>query len=436
MVSLLLFSSCSRDTLTPSSEKESKFRKLVTTTSPDGSLEYWILPQADDFSKIPQEPKNPLNPSKVELGKLLFHETAFATEALNTESIGTYSCATCHIASAGFRPGAKQGIADGGLGYGINGEARERNTSYEENEMDVQGTRPLSMLNAAFVENTSWNGSFGSTGVNVGTEDKWVGLFHNNILGLQGLEAQNIEGIKLHRMKYDSTSVREHGYQSLFDDAFPDFPKVNRYTDTTASYALSAYLRTLMSDQAPFQDWLKGDEDAMSYEEKEGGMLFFGKGGCTNCHNGPSFSAVAFHAIGVNDMYQQASFGTTKDDMRNFGRGGFTDVEEDMYKFKVPQLYNMSDTKFYFHGSSYTDLEGVVRYFNDAVPENENVPTEQISEYFRPLNLTEEEIKKLTLFLEKSLRDPNLDRYVPDNTLSGKCSPNADLQSQMDIGCF
>lgn len=432
---VLILSSCTQDTLAPASDQESQLRTYVTHASPTNDLDYWVLPQSDDYESIPQEVKNPLNDSKVQLGTMLFYETAFSTEAVYEEGIGTYSCSSCHIPSAGFRPGSKQGIADGGVGFGLNGEARKRNTNYKESELDVQSARPLSMLNVAFVENTMWNGSFGSFGVNIGTEDKWVGDFHNNNLGLKGLEAQNIEGMKTHRMKYDKESISKYGYKELFDLAFPELNEEERYTTKTASFALSAYIRTLFPNEAPFQHWLKGNENAMSYAEKEGALLFFGKAGCTNCHNGEGFSSSEFHAVGALDMYQTTSYNTDQTDMRNFGRGGFTENETDYYKFRVPQLYNMSDTEFYFHGGSLTDLREVVKYFNDAESENPNVPEMQMSEYFKPLKLSEQEINQLTLFLEVSLRDPNLERYQPAEVMSGQCFPNADAQSILDMGC-
>jgi cytochrome c peroxidase len=54
---------------------------------------------------------------------------------------------------------------------------------------------------------------------------------------------------------------------------------------------------------------------------------------------------------------------------------------------------------------------------------------------FRPLNLSSEEIDKLERFLSNSLYDPNLDRHIPQDILSGNCFPNADPQSAEDLGC-
>lgn len=434
VVYAVLFS-CTKDQMVPASQKDAILKSLVRNAAPNNQLEHWIVPEATDLKNIPQDPKNPLTPEKVALGKFLFYETAFATDASKMEGMGTYSCASCHLPSAGFRPGSAQGIADGGIGYGINGEQRARNTAYAENEMDVQGARPLSLIGVAFVENTMWNGSFGSFNANIGTESRWIGDFANNNLGMSGIEAQNIEGMHTHRFNYNKEAVTKYGYKDIFDQVFADVKEEERYTNETASFALSAYIRTLMPNEAPFQYWLKGNVNALSPEEKEGAMLFFGKAACTNCHQGPAFSSVDFHAIGVNDMYQRPSFNTSSSDLRNLGRGGFTGVQEDLYKFKVPQLYNMSDSDFYFHGSSKRKLKDVIKYFNLAVPENPNVPMEQISDKFKPLNLTDEEVDKLTLFLTKSLRDPALDRYAPSQVLSGLCFPNADSESMIDLGC-
>ena len=54
---------------------------------------------------------------------------------------------------------------------------------------------------------------------------------------------------------------------------------------------------------------------------------------------------------------------------------------------------------------------------------------------FIPLELTEEEVSHLVIFLEQSLYDSTLMRYVPETLPSGVCVPNNDLQSQEDLGC-
>jgi cytochrome c peroxidase len=225
----------------------------------------------------------------------------------------------------------------------------------------------------------------------------------------------------------------------MFDAAFPDIPANERYTRQTAAFAIAAYFRTIVTNQAPFQLWLKGDKSALAEEEKRGALLFFGKAGCVGCHNSPSLNTLPhkFFALGVKNHYQSGYnvFRTGPNDKRNMGRGGFTGLPEDMHKFKVPQLYNMKDIGFYFHGASKTSLREVVEYFNAGVPENPDVPLSQIAPQFQPLGLTAEEMDDLVAFLENGLYDPNLTRYAPTQTMSGLCFPNNDALSRVEMGC-
>ena len=92
-----------------------------------------------------------------------------------------------------------------------------------------------------------------------------------------GLEAQNIEGFKLHRLEINDHVLDDYGYRALYDAAFPDFGSEERYTPTTSSFAISAFLRSFLANRAPMQDWLKGDNNALTNDQKEGALLFFAK---------------------------------------------------------------------------------------------------------------------------------------------------------------
>jgi len=426
--------SCQQDALPD--PLDTRLERRLSELSPNGSLDYFQLPNSDtELGRVPAGVGNPLTPEKIALGRMLFFETGLAAEARHESGEGTYSCGSCHVPSAGFMPGRKQGIADGGVGFGANGESRGRLLGYEETELDVQGARPLSVLNTAFVTNSTWSGKFGANHVNEGTEYAWVGDAEINEMGLDGLESQIIEGFLLHRMRTTAGWLDSLGYTEMYDAAFADFPESERYNALTSSFAIAAYLRSLTTTEAPFQRWVRGEREAMSRIEKEGALVFFSKAGCYRCHKGAALSSNEFHALGVRDLYESGAFNTGPDDIRNFGRGGFTGREEDMFKFKVPQLYNMKDSPFYFHGSSRHSLRAVVDYFNAGEPANERVPESQISPYFHPLQLTEAEKAALVEFLEHSLYDPNLERFVPDEVLSGNCFPNNDPLSREQLGC-
>jgi len=438
MLIIFVLGACSSDKVHLDNEMDRQLDYLVSINSPTGDFDHFILPKSTDYNSFPQEPANPLNEAKVELGKLLFFETGIGQDAVKSFGKGTYSCGTCHLPSAGFRPGAAQGIADGGVGYGNNGELRTKFVSYEASDLDAQAIRALSVLNVGFVTNTFWDGRFGATDANEGTQDRWNAATGTeaNLTGFSGLEAQNVEGVHAHRMETNQEIMERFGYDELYEKAFPEFEEERRYTDTTASFALSAYLRTLVADEAPFQLWLKGNRGSMTNAQKRGAIIFFDKGNCVSCHSGKAFSAVNFYSIGVNDLDARNDvFIADPNDSRKLGRGAFTGKAEDMRKFKVPQLYNLGDAPFFFHGSSKYTLEEVVDYFDLAVPENPAVPAEAISPLFQPLSLSSEEKKDLVEFLRNGLRDPNLNRYMPESIKSGNCFPNNDPFSKVDLGC-
>ena len=436
----LLFTACHHDTFTDPADDtlDNRLISALNNAAVNGDYEHFILPEENYLAGIPQPDYNPLTFAKIKLGRNLFYESCFSTSPAYDVSEATYSCSSCHLPTAGFMPGRVQGIADGGFGYGINGEGRDKRDNYEEWEMDVQGIRPLNLVNVAFFKNTSWNGQFGAGNVNEGTEDQWgVGDTNTvlNHLGCEGLEAQNIAGIDLHRMEYTKEAIIESGYLEKFDEAFPDLPEDIRYGDLAASFALSSYLRSLLTTRAPFQEYLRGDTDALTERQKEGALLFFDKAGCYRCHNEPNLGSTRFYAVGADDLTDNGGFNTDEMDKKNFGRGAFTGKHEDKYKFRIPQLYNLKDAAFLFHGSSKSSVREVVEYFNLGIPENERVPESYITGLFTPLNLTDSEVDAITDFIENGLYDAEMDRHVPNSLISGNCFPNNDPDSRADLGC-
>ena len=430
-----LLSSCLSDDYAEEKEINPLDQQLfgvLRQASPTRRADYFMLPASDDFSRIPQDPKNPLTTEKVALGQLLYHETALAVDALRPEGMLTYSCASCHHAPAGFQAGTRQAIGDGGLGFGHAGEHRQPNPSYPTDSIDVQPVRTPSTLNIAYQTNVLWNGQFGATGVNKGTEGQWTANtpLAVNHLGFEGTETQAIAGLRVHRLNSDTSLIFGTSYRARYDAAFSHVPVAQRYGRTTTGLAIAAYERTLLANQAPFQRYLRGETEALSDRQKAGALLFFGKANCVTCHTGPALNSMNFYALGMGDLLGDGVHRSDPDDAAHRGRGGFTGRSEDDYTFKVPQLYNLKDSPFYGHGGTFTSVYDVVTYKNEARPENANVPTEQLDESFRPLALSEAEVQQLTDFIEHGLHDPNLARYVPERLPSGQAFPNNDTLSR------
>ncbi len=435
---LFFLSACTKENDNTNNQLDSELETLLTVASNNIGLNYFQFPASNDFAAIPQDPKNPITAEKVTLGKLLFHETGIAVNPKRPEGAGTYACASCHHFKAGFQACRIQGVADGGIGFGISGEGRINDPLYLHSELDVQPIRTPTTLNVAYQKNVLWNGQFGATHLNEGTETEWTENTPKavNHLGFEGVETQAIAGLGVHRMAIKNSIVEmSNTYRDLFETVYPEASSEERFTTENAGKAIAAYERTLFANEAPFQEWLKGDFNALTDAQKRGAILFFGKAQCNNCHTGPALNSMEFHALGMNDLQGFGVYGEAPKEADKQGRGGFTQQAEDMYKFKVPQLYNLKDSPFYGHGSSFKNVEEVVRYKNEAIAENTVVLESQLAADFVPLGLNEQEILDLSNFIENALHDPNLQRYVPESLPSGNCFPNNDTVSKADLGC-
>lgn len=441
-LALVVLAGCSNDSSSPQNSELDQLnaaleQQLVQAAGGKG-LAFFTMPESNNFAAIPQDPRNPLSKEKVELGKFLYHETVLLTKPKSDVGMHTGSCASCHHAEAGFQANMAQGIGEGGWGFGMAGENRVRDPQCAIELLDVQPIRSPSAMNAAWQTNILWNGQFGATGVNVGTESQWTKGTpkENNELGYEGLETQAIAGQDVHRLNVDLSGIAQmESYRTMFAAAFPGEPAETRISRVNAGLAIAAYERTLLSNRAPFQQWLRGNRNAMTAQQVRGATLFFGKAQCASCHTGPTLNSMAFYALGMKNLDGPGTYGTDASKPEHKGRGGFTGKAEDMHKFKVPQLYNLADSRFYGHGASFTSVRDVIVYKNNAVPENADVPLTQLAVTFKPLNLTDREIDDMTAFVEQSLRDPDLQRYVPSALPSGLCFPNNDTQSRKDRGC-
>lgn len=400
-------------------------RQVIKSIDPHNQgLESFILPNSSELDLIPADVKNPLTPSKIKLGQLLFHETALSINPLNAKYWQHSSCASCHFAQAGFKSNLPQGLGVGGLGWNRD---RHRDPNISPIHIDKQNILTPSVLNTAYQSSMLWDGRLGVGGANAGQPE--IENSDVNRFKMQGLEAQAIDGLIAHRMG-TAAIINLPEYQQLFAQAFPDRPYLKAEVEDIkrSGLAIAAYERTLLANQAPFQKWLRGDETAMSLPELRGATTFF-TSTCIQCHSGANLAMSSFQSVGFADHIEDFTG-------LNLGRGAATKQAKDDFKFKTPQLYNLADSSPYGHGASFNTIREIVEYFNAGKPQNsEPVDAGNLSVWFRPLHLSPRAIDDLVLFLETSLRDPNLIRYVPSKLPSGLCFPNNDPISREKLNC-
>ena len=147
-------------------------------------------------------------------------------------------------------------------------------------------------------------------------------------------------------------------YRTEFARAFPG--EGAPLSLDNAQKALAVFEATLITPNAPFDRFLRGDPAALDATQKAGLTLFMNKG-CTACHSGVNIGGSMYAKFGLvaapDAKYLPAG---------DKGRGAITGDAADDYFFKVPTLRNIALTAPYFHTGSEQDLAKVVNVMATA----------------------------------------------------------------------
>lgn len=134
------------------------------------------------------------------------------------------------------------------------------------------------------------------------------------------------------------------GYVDIMQQVYGS-PEVNldRITDSIA-----AFEETLVTPNSRFDQWLMGDDNAITAKELAGYQLFKNSG-CVACHNGAALGGTSFQKMGLIEPYKTSSPAE--------GRAAVTGKDQDRFSFKVPTLRNVELTYPYFHDGEAATLE-------------------------------------------------------------------------------
>ncbi|WP_374962217.1 His-Xaa-Ser system-associated MauG-like protein [Spongiibacter tropicus] len=124
--------------------------------------------------------------------------------------------------------------------------------------------------------------------------------------------------------------------------------------------ALASFIATkLQKDCTPsaWEQYLAGNRHALTRSQKDGALLFYGKGRCAACHSGSLQTDFSFHSIGS----PQGEFGTHIHG-QDIGRAGVTYESADRFQFRTPPLFYVSETAPYGHNGIFPTLEDVVTF--------------------------------------------------------------------------
>src|SRR5882724_5979473 len=254
-------------------------------------------------ASIPFPKENPYTPLKMELGKKLYFDTRISVSSAQ-------SCASCHSPAFGWADGLAVGVGHG---------------------MAKLGRHSPTIVNAAWGAIFMWDGRLADL------EEQALGPIQS-----PGEMNMPIE-VLMERL----TTIPE--YKPLFATAFPG----TGLSPKTLAAAIATYERTVVSEQAPFDVWIEGNEQAISDEAKRGFVIFNTKAQCSTCHEGWNFTNDGFQDIGLASV--------------DVGRGQFLPgVIKMKHAFKTPGLREIARRSPFMHDGSIATLEQVVEHYDQG----------------------------------------------------------------------
>jgi cytochrome c peroxidase len=190
-------------------------------------------------------------------------------------------------------------------------------------------------------------------------------------------------------------------YRQLFSTAFP---KPNRAGIDTLEVmnAIGSYVRSLVSLNSRFDEYMRGNKTAMNQDEVTGFNLFMGKAKCGTCHymplfNGtfpPRYMKIESEVIGVP---QSRKNNAIDNDM---GRYDILKVAAFKHAFKTTTVRNAEGTAPYMHNGVFTTLEQVVDFYNKGGGTGLGLKVDNQTLPFDKLDLTAKESGQIVAFIK------------------------------------
>jgi cytochrome c peroxidase len=247
-----------------------------------------------------------LDLQKVALGRALFDERKLSAN-------NSIACSSCHVLSSG-------GIDNRVYPVGINGAEGNINT--------------LTVFNSSFNFVLNWDGR-------ATTQEEQIEDAVNDPRQLGSNWTQVLEKLN-----------REESYRNRFARLYADDITANNIKD-----AIATFERSLVTPNSRFDQFLRGDRNALTPVEQTG-YRKFREYGCVSCHQGVNLGGNLFERMGVFGDYFKDRGNETDVDL---GRFNVTKSPADRHFFRVPSLRNVAKTAPYFHDGSVKNLPDAVR---------------------------------------------------------------------------
>ena len=291
-------------------------------------------------------------------------------ESKNLSLNGRIACRTCHLDAFGSGDGLPNAVGIFGAGEG---PAR----AFSEGKIVPRNTLPLWGRGGHGFDVFFWDGKvdfskgrpLSQFGANVPSPDPLLTAVHLPPIEIREMidDDANISRFKMespaHAQRlYDRILTRLLGTEpSAMEELASSLDKqLNELAFRDVARSIAAFIRSeFRLRDTEFHRFVFGDGQ-LSPDEIQGGLIFYGKGKCINCHTGPYFSDLRFHAI----PFPQLGFGKNGFGI-DYGRFNVTFDPDDLYKFRTPPLFNVASTPPFGHSGSLSALrDAIVAHFD------------------------------------------------------------------------
>lgn len=281
----------------------------------------------------PTPADNPGTPAKLALGRALFWDPVLSAGR-------GVSCASCHHPASGYADALDLAVGVNGQGLGSARHFRAPNT------IPFGRRNTPTLLNVAF-NGIAADGTCWPAAAPMFWDERTVSLESQALRPLSTLEEMRgptwTKAVAL-----DSIVARLRGiaeYALLFKAAFGENAAID---SINLGRALACFERSLTNADTPFDQYLRGDKDALSAEQQRG-LTAFVQSGCAKCHTGPMLSDYQTHVLGVVDNEKNA--------VSDAGQRG-------SYAFRTASLRNLAFTAPYMHSGKLANLPAVLRFYD------------------------------------------------------------------------
>lgn len=308
----------------------------------------------DAFSPAP---KFHITAAKVALGKRLFYDESLSGN-------GARSCASCHHPDLSFTDGLAK-------------------------PTDIHTPSKLLARNVPTLLNAALQSNYFYDMRALTLEDQVHDVIRNK---------HEMDGSMDAIIKYISTDT---SYQSLFEKAF--YPKNEKgISSDQVANALASYIRSLTKLNSRFDEYMRGNEEALSTQEVKGFNLFMGKAKCATCHFAPLFNGVTPPKYVQSESEVLGVPASLKDSTLDQDLGYYAVLGVDSYKyaFKIPTIRNISKTAPYMHNGIYQTLEQVMEFYNNAGAVGLGIKLSNQTLAKESLRLTEKEKEDVIAFMK------------------------------------